>query len=138
MKIITETEILAPIDAVWRAFNDPDDILQWDASDEWHTIAVSNDLKVGGLLELRIAAKDGKSGIDFTATYTQVEPSCLIEWRQMDDDRLVRVEFAETGTGTVVRQTFDADPTIPGDEERADWQGVLDNFGRHVAAKHRA
>ncbi len=138
MKIITETKIPAPIDAVWRAFNDPDDILQWDTSDEWHTITASNDLKVSGLLELRIEVKDGKSGFDFAATYTQVEPNRLIEWRQMDDDRLVRMEFAENGTSTVVRQTFNADPTIPNDEERADWQGVLDNFGRHVAAKHDA
>jgi uncharacterized protein YndB with AHSA1/START domain len=136
MKIVTETRIPAPIDVVWRAFNDPDDILQWDACDEWHTITASNDLKVGGLLELRIEAKVGKSSFDFVAIYTQVEANRLIEWRQMDDDRLVRVDFSENGTGTIVRQTFDADPTIPSDEERADWQGVLDNFGRHVAAKH--
>lgn len=136
MKIITETKIPAPIDVVWRAFNDSDDILQWDSCDEWHTITASNDLKVGGLLELRIEAKVGKSGFDFVAIYTQVEANCLIEWRQMDDDRLVRVDFSENGTGTIVRQTFDADPTIPSDEERADWQGVLDNFGRYVAAKH--
>ncbi len=138
MKIIIEVKIPAPIEAVWRAFNDPAEIVQWDASDEWHTIRASNDLKVGGLLELRIEAKDGKSGFDFAATYTQVEPNCLLEWRQVDDDRLVRVEFSESGIGTVVRQTFEADSMIPRDEERSDWQGVLDNIGRHVAAKHGA
>ncbi|MDN5788895.1 SRPBCC domain-containing protein [Pseudorhodobacter sp.] len=138
MKIIAETKIPAPINVVWRAFNDPDDILQWDTSDEWHTIKASNDLKVGGLLELRIEAIDGKSGFDFAATYTRIELNRLIEWRQMDDDRLIRVEFSENGAGTVVRQTFNADPKIPSDEERADWQGVLDNFGRHVAKKHGA
>jgi len=116
MKIVTETKIPAPINVVWRAFNDPDDILQWDTSDEWYTITASNDLKIGGLLELRIEARDGKSGFDFAATYTQVELNRLIEWRQMEDDRLVRVEFTENGTGTVVRQTFAADPSIPGDD----------------------
>lgn len=136
MKIIAETKIPAPIDVVWRAFNDPNDILQWDSCDEWHTITASNDLKVGGLLELRIESKVGKSGFDFAAIYTQVETNRLIEWRQMDDDRLIRVDFSENGTDTIVRQTFNADPTIPSDEEQADWQGVLDNFGRHVAAKH--
>lgn len=136
MKIITETEIPAPIDIVWRAFNDPNDILQWDYCDEWYTITASNDLKVDGLLELRIESKVGKPGFDFAAIYTQVETNRLIEYRQMDDDRLIRVDFSENGTGTIVRQTFNADPTIPSNEERADWQGVLDNFGRYVAAKH--
>ncbi|WP_413521277.1 SRPBCC domain-containing protein [Psychrobacter glacincola] len=135
MKIITETKISAPIDVVWHAFNDPNDILQWDSCGEWHTITASNDLKVGGFLELRIESKVGKSGFDFAAIYTQVETNRLLEWRQMDDDRLIRVDFSENGTGTIVRQTFNADPTIPSNEEWADWQGVLDNFGRYVAAK---
>lgn len=138
MKIIVETIIPAPINLVWQTFNDPDDILHWDVSDEWHAISASNDLKVGGLLKLRIEDRDGKSGFDFAATYTQVEQNRLIEYRHMNDDRLVRVEFSENGAGTVVRQTFNADPKIPSDEERADWQGVLDNFGRHVAKKHGA
>lgn len=138
MKIIIEVSIPAPIDAVWHAFNDPAQIVQWDASDEWHTTRASNDLKVGGQLKLRIEVKNGNSGFDFTATYTQVKSNRLLEWRQVDDDRVVRVEFAESGAGTIVRQRFDADPTIAHDEERADWQGVLDNFKQYVAAKHGA
>ena len=135
MKIITETKIPASIEIVWLAFNDPNDILQWDFSDEWHTITASNDLKVGGLLELRIESKVGKPGFDFAAIYTQVETNRLIEYRQMDDDRLIRMDFFENGTGAIVRQTFNADPKIPSNEEQADWQGVLDNFGRYVATK---
>ena len=138
MKITTEAKISAPVDVVWRIFNDPEDIVQWDRSDEWQTIKASNDLKIGGLLELRIEARDGKSGFHFTATYTRVELNRLIEWRQMDDDRLIRVEFTENGVATVVRQTFNADPEIPEGEERADWQSVLENFARYVAKKHAA
>ena len=55
----------------------------------------------------------------------------------MDDDRHVRVEFFETGTGVTVRQTFDAESATPVDEQRLDWQSVLDRFTRHVAAIHR-
>jgi uncharacterized protein YndB with AHSA1/START domain len=93
----------------------------------------SNDLRVGGLLELRIDAKDGGTGFDFAATYTRLEPKGLIEWRT-DDDRYVRVEFIEIGTGVIVRQTFDAEATPPVDEQRLVWQAVLDSFTRHVAA----
>ena len=137
MKIVTDIKIPVPIDIVWRAFNDPSDILHWDSCDEWHTITASNDLRVGGLLELRIESKVGQSGFDFVAIYTHIETNRLIEWRQRDDDRGIRMDFLENDTGTIVRQTFDADPTIPSNEEQADWQGVLDNFGRYVATKHK-
>src|SRR3546814_12051137 len=68
-----------------------------------------------------------------TATYTKLEPMRVIEWRT-DDDRHVRVEFAETEAGVIVHQTFDAEPAPSVDEQRQDWQGVLDNFARHVTA----
>jgi uncharacterized protein YndB with AHSA1/START domain len=84
MKIIVETNVVAPTDAVWRAFNNPDDIVQWDVCDDWHTTNAVNDLKLNGKLSLRIEAKDG-IGFAFTATYTKVEPGRLIEFR-MDDD----------------------------------------------------
>ncbi len=45
MKITTEALIDSPIETVWRAFNDPADIVQWDASDDWRTTWASNDLQ---------------------------------------------------------------------------------------------
>lgn len=135
MKIITESRIIAPVEVVWQAFNDPKDILQWDKSDDWQTIKVSNDLRIGGLLKLRIEARNGESAFDFVATYTRVELNRLIEWRQMNDGRLIRVKFTENGLATVVRQTFDADPKDSEGKERADWQSVLEGFARHVAKK---
>lgn len=131
MKITIEANIVASITDVWRAFNRPQDIVQWDASAEWHTTKASNDLKVGGKLSLRIEAKDGSTGFDFAATYVQIEPNRLIEF-QMDAQRMVRVAFIETDAGVTVRQTFDAESTHSEDQERSEWQAVLDNFTRHV------
>ena len=38
MKITVETVINASLDSVWHAWNNPDDIKQWNnASDDWHT-----------------------------------------------------------------------------------------------------
>ena len=133
MKLMTEAHIDAPIEIVWRAFNDPADILMWDASDDWRTTWAANDLQIGGRLKLRIEPRHDGVGFDFAATYTNVEPMRLIEWRT-DDDRHVRVEFSETEAGVVVHQTFDAEPTASVDEQRQDWQGVLDNFARHITA----
>jgi len=133
MKLTAETTIDAPIGIVWRTFNDPADILKWDQSDDWQTTEVWNDLRVGGNLKLRLEPKEAGASFDFVATYTVIEPMRLIEWRT-DDDRVVRVAFGETDAGVVVHQTFDAEPNTALDEQRQDWQGVLDNFARYVTA----
>lgn len=130
MKITIETNVAASIADTWRVFNHPDDIVQWDASDDWHTIWASNDLKVGGKLLLRIEANDGNAGFDFAATYTQIKLNRLIEFRE--DDRMVRLEFIETDTGVIIRQTFDAESRRSEDQQRSKWQTVLDRFARYV------
>ncbi|MGS0742751.1 SRPBCC domain-containing protein [Glaciimonas sp. GG7] len=131
MNITIETFVTAPIADTWRAFNNPDDIVQWDASDEWHTTWASNDLKVGGKLLLRIESNDGGMGFDFAATYTQIELNRLIEF-QTDEDRMVRLAFIETDTGVTIRQAFDADSKLPEDQQRSEWQTVIDRFARYV------
>jgi uncharacterized protein YndB with AHSA1/START domain len=120
MKITVASKVDAPLHLVWRAFNDPAKILQWDGSPDWQTTWASNDLRVGGRLELRIEAKDGTSGFDVSAVYMRIESCRLIEWRT-DAGQEVRVEFRPSGAGVVVRQTFDAEPTLSEAEQRADW-----------------
>ena len=133
MRIRTEVLIDAPLDVVWRAFNDPAEITQWDASDDWRTTWASNDLRVGGLLRLRIEPRHGEAGFDFAATYMWVEPMRRIDWR-MEDGRHVRVDFRETGAGVMVNQAFDAEAVPSIEEQYRDWQGVLESFACHAAA----
>lgn len=132
MQITTEAVIAAPIGTVWRVFNDPDEILKWDVSPEWRTVEASNDLRIGGRLQLRIEPFWGGPAFDYGVTYTRIEPMRLIEWRT-DDDRYVCVVFQEAEDGVVVSQAFEAEPSPSPDAQRQDWQGVLDNFARHVA-----
>ncbi len=134
MQIRTQAHILAPIETIWRVFNDPDEILKWDASPEWRTIKASNDLRVGGSLQLRIEPCGDRESFDYAVTYTRIEPMTLIEWRNNNDDRYVRVDFSATDNGVLVCQTFDADPGLSVNEQQDDWQRVLDNFARHVVA----
>lgn len=56
MKIKIQTSVAAPIVETWQAFNNPEDILQWDATDDWRTTHATNDFRVGGQLLLRIEA----------------------------------------------------------------------------------
>lgn len=134
MDVIVETLVEAPIEAVWRMFNEPADILMWDTSDDWYTTSVSNDLKVGARLQLRIESRLGGAGFDFGATYIEVQPMTVIA-RRTDEGRHVRVEFRDASKATLVHQTFEAEAEPSINDQRRDWQAVLDNFARHVAAQ---
>jgi uncharacterized protein YndB with AHSA1/START domain len=134
-KITVETVVRAPLDKVWRAWNNPDDIKQWNAAqDDWHTTKSSVDLREGGKFSARMEANDGSVGFDFEGEYTRVEPKKAIEYR-MSDGREVQVEFAERSGAVLVTETFDAETENEPELQRQGWQAILDSFGRHVEAK---
>lgn len=131
MKITIEKRIQAPVEAVWRAWTTPADIVQWNtASADWHTTKASVDLRVGGQFSSRMEAKDGSMGFDFAGTYTTVKAHRLIE--ASFGDRVLRVEFEAGPDGVTVRETFDAESSHSIEQQRDGWQAILDNFARHV------
>jgi uncharacterized protein YndB with AHSA1/START domain len=134
MKITVETNVAAPIDAVWKAYTAPADIKAWNAaSDDWHTTAATVDLREGGKFSSRMEAKDGSMGFDFAGTYTKIVPNKLIEYAF--GDRTAQVEFTPGPSGVTVRVTFDSESTHPIEQQRSGWQAILNNFARHVEAK---
>jgi uncharacterized protein YndB with AHSA1/START domain len=134
MKIRVETNVVAPLAEVFRAYTTPDDIEQWNAaSPDWHTTAASVDLREGGKFSSRMEAKDGSMGFDFAGIYTKVEPPRLIEYAF--GDRAARVEFTQGPGGVDVRVTFDAETAHSVEQQQAGWQAILANFKRHVEAR---
>src|SRR6478736_20444 len=108
MQITVETTVAAPVEKVWRAWTTPEDIKQWNAaSDDWHTVAASVDLRVGGTFSSRMEAKDGSMGFDFAGAYTNVVPHELIEGTF--GGRTLSVRFITSGDRVTVRETFDAE-----------------------------
>lgn len=135
MKITIETKIAAPIQVVWDAWINPDDIVQWNAaSNDWHTTRATVDLRVGGKFSSRMEAKDGSMGFDLAGTYLVVEPFKLIEFA-LDDARGVRIDFLEGDGVVTVRETFDADDAHTEKQQRDGWQAILDRFARHAESK---
>jgi uncharacterized protein YndB with AHSA1/START domain len=124
------------LNTVWEAWNNPDDINQWNAaSDDWHTTRSTVDLREGGKLSARMEAKDGSAGFDFEGTYTRVVPQKLVEYRMMDG-REVKVQFSEFEDGVRVTETFEAETENELELQRQGWQAILDNFARHVERVH--
>jgi len=134
MKIIVESNVVAPVSEVWRAYTTPEDIKQWNAaSPDWHTTAATVDLREGGAFSSRMEAKDGSMGFDFAGTYTQVIPNKLIEYAF--GERSAKVEFIEGDKGVLVRVSFDPENEFPVEQQREGWQAILDSFARHVQAR---
>jgi uncharacterized protein YndB with AHSA1/START domain len=137
MKITIERLIKADIAAVWQAWNNPGDIVRWNAaSEDWHTTKARVDLREGGKFSARMEAKDGSMGFDFEGVYKSVVPEKSLAYR-MDDGREVSVEFKPEREGILVKETFDAETENSPEMQRAGWQAILDNFARYVEGKDR-
>ena len=75
MKITVATVVNSELNKVWQAWNNPEDIRQWNAPmDAWHTTRSAVDLREGGMFTARMEAKDGSAGFDFEGSYTRIVP----------------------------------------------------------------
>lgn len=136
-KITIQALVKAPISKVWASWNDPKDIIQWNAADpSWHCTASENDLTVGGKFKHRMEAKDGSYGFDFEGEYDQIKPLQEISYT-MSDGRSVTTWFAEEDGMTTVTSTFDAETENNPEMQKQGWQAILDNFAKYVSSAGR-
>ncbi len=127
-RITVETTVHAPVEKVWRTFTEPAHVTKWNAaSDDWHSPRAENDLRTGGSFNVRMEAKDGSAGFDFTGTYDEVALHERYSYT-MSDGRKVDVVFTPEGEGTKITETFDPETENTPEMQRAGWQAILDNF----------
>lgn len=130
--IQVETTVNAPIESVWKTWNEPVHIVNWaHASDDWHTPHAENDLQVGGKFVTRMAAKDGSMSFDFAGVYTSIEDLKKIQY-VMSDGRKVLISFEKNGEATKIVEAFDPENENPAEMQRAGWQAILDNFKKYT------
>ena len=132
MAISIEVLIKSDLETVWKKWNTPEDIKNWNAaSDDWHTTHSEVVLKVGGGFLSRMEAKDGSMGFDFKGTYTKINRPNSIAYT-IEDGREVSVEFMDTPDGVKVIETFEAESLHTEEQQKSGWQSILDNFARYV------
>lgn len=128
---ITAT-INAPIDKVWKAWNDPEHIKQWNfASDDWCAPKAENDLRVDGSFSYRMESRDGKMGFDFGGKYTEVEEHEKIVY-VLDDKRKVKITFSADGDKTNIVEVFEAENENSLELQKSGWQAILNNFKKYA------
>lgn len=132
VNITVETIVNAAVDIVWNAWTSPEHIIKWNnASEDWHTPRVENDLRTGGKFLSRMEAKDGSFGFDFSGVYDEVKTNELIAYT-LGDDRKVSISFVRDGNTTKITETFEAESTNPIEMQKGGWQAILDNFKKYA------
>jgi len=127
-EITIEALVQAPIDKVWKYWNEPAHITKWcAASPEWHAPAADNDLKAGGKFTTTMAAKDGSMSFDFWGIYDQVKTNELIEYT-MGDGRKAKIVFSKSGDTTKVVESFEPESENPRELQQGGWQAILNSF----------
>lgn len=134
-KITIESVTNSPLEKVWKAWNNPDDIKSWNFADEsWHCPSSEVDLRVGGKFKNRMEAKDGSFGFDFEGIYEEVLLNKKITYT-MSDGRKVNNFFEEVDSKTKIRTIFDAETENDPEFQKQGWQSILDNFIKYVESK---
>src|SRR5690349_5988944 len=130
--ITVEATVNAPVEKVWKYWNEPRHITKWcAASDDWHAPHAENDLRKDGTFKTTMAAKDGSFSFDFGGVYTNVQKHKVIEY-VIADGRKVKIIFTADGNKTKVSETFDPENENPIEMQRGGWQAILDNFKKHA------
>lgn len=130
--ITVEATIKAPVEKVWKYWNEPKHITKWcAASDDWHAPFAESDLRVGGEFKTTMAAKDGSFSFDFGGVYTKVQENKALDYT-IGDGRKVQVTFSGNGNETKVIETFEAESQNPIEMQRGGWQAILDNFKKYT------
>ena len=132
-----EALVNAPVAEVWRTWNHPEDIMNWNTADpRWHCPSSENDLREGGSFRNRMEARDGSFGFDFEDSYDKVELHKEISYT-MGDGRKATTLFSEEEGGTRVATTFDAETENDPEFQKQGWQAILNNFRNYVESNKR-
>lgn len=129
--ITVRTIINIEADKVWDYYTDPIHIVHWNFADpSWHCPTAENDMRIGGIYNARMEAKDGSMGFDFKAIYTEISVGKSFTYGF--GGREASVEFNDLDGQTEVVVTFDPEQENPLEMQREGWKAILNNFKEYA------
>lgn len=124
--------INAPIEKVWELWTLPEHIKNWNnASEDWHTPYVENDLKIGSTFKFTMALKDGSEDFDFEGIYTNIDKFSLIEYKLLDN-RKANVRFESEGNKVKLTESFEPTSTESATMEEQFCTAIIQNFKQYA------
>lgn len=138
-------EIGAPVERVYQAFIDPEQLVRWMHPDPFRGVSARNDPRVGGQGELTHSDHDGYEVVGgFNWEYLEVVPNrrLVMDWQfggfgQVKEDKHSRmtIELQETEPGTTeVTLTHDRLGQAPPGGHlgvNTGWTEALESLGRY-------
>jgi uncharacterized protein YndB with AHSA1/START domain len=130
-KISIQVTIQAGLKKVWDYYTNPAHIIHWNFADpSWHCPRAENDMRVGGIYNARMEARDGSFGFDFKAIHTEIQEGKHFTYEF--DGRTAHIEFKDLNEQTEVVVTFDPESENPIELQRNGWQSILNNFKNYA------
>lgn len=133
--IVIERDFNAPIDRVFKALINPEDLVKWHhAGDGWITPHADVEPKVGGKISIGYSNADGTQSFEFGATITEYDPpKRLAYYLQIEDvinkdNRQVTYDLSESNGVTHMRLEFDIEHVHGKDLQRKGWTEHVDNL----------
>lgn len=130
--VSVQTIIHAPIEKVWSLWTLPEHIMNWNnASLDWHTPYVENNLETGSKFKFTMALKDGSDSFDFEGIYTKIDIFSLIEYKLLDN-RTANVRFEIEGEKVKLTETFEPTTIESAGMEEQFCSAIIQNFKNYV------
>jgi uncharacterized protein YndB with AHSA1/START domain len=128
MKLHVTTTVKATSGEVWERLFGPEHLLHWYfAHESWWCPSASFDPVAGGSFSIRMEARDGSFGFDFTGDVLEAEkPNRLVA--RLGDGRSMEIQVSEVAEGTRVDEWFEPESENPLDMQQAGWQAILNQF----------
>lgn len=131
-KVKISSTINADIKTVWNAWNSAEHMVNWNfASDDWNCPKATIDLKVGGIMNSRMEAKDGSFGFDFKVIFDEILENEVVAYT-MEDGRKAITTFKDNGDSVDVQTLFDPENENPIELQQGGWQSILNNFKKYT------
>lgn len=129
----------APVERVYKAWTDSDQMTKWLGCAETGSVKVQQDLRVGGAYRFDISLQDGSSVAMF-GTYQEVETNrkLVYTWTNTSEeypakDTLVTVEFIAKGEGTELTLRHSNLTEIAAQGHTLGWGASFDRFEKLFA-----
>lgn len=130
-KITVQVSVNANKNKAWEYYTNPKHIINWNFADpSWHCPKAENDMKVGGIYNARMEAKDGSFGFDFKVIYTEIKVGKGFTYEF--EGRLATITFVEKQNTTELTVVFDPETQNPIELQKNGWQSILNNYKNYT------
>lgn len=131
-QIIITKEINAPVERVYLAYMNEEDLKKWYRStNDWTTPYANVDEQVGGHFKIRFEDPKRFNSYDYSGVFTRIEKPHVIEYK-LDNGKEVKIKLTEKDGKTLIEETLDASSGRDVEMEAKGRELILDHLEEYL------